>query len=99
MLTLYFSRQSIRSSSIWVDYYVNSLFSPDSQRDPDFCIVARVEAFIAGWGLEEVLKRSNAYADAGADAILMHSKRSDPSEIKLFMEAWNNKVTSQGSFI
>ena len=80
-------------SSIWVDCYVKSLFSSDSQRDPDFCIVARVEAFIAGWGLEEVLKRSHAYADAGADAILMHSKRSDPSEIKLFMEAWNNKVT------
>lgn len=66
--------------------------SSDSQRDPDFCIVARVEAFIAGWGLDEVLRRSHAYADAGADAILMHSKRSDPSEIKAFMEAWNNKV-------
>lgn len=64
----------------------------DSQKDPDFQIVARVEAFIAGWGLDEVLKRSHAYADAGADAILMHSKRSDPSEIKLFMDAWNNKT-------
>ena len=64
----------------------------DSQRDPDFQIVARVEAFIAGWGLDEVLKRSHAYADAGADAILMHSKRADPSEIKLFMENWNNKT-------
>lgn len=64
----------------------------DSQRDPDFSIVARVEAFIAGWGLEEALKRSHAYADAGADAILMHSKLSDPSEIQAFMEAWNNKT-------
>lgn len=64
----------------------------DSQRDPDFCIVARVEAFIAGWGLDEVLRRSHAYADAGADAILMHSKRSDPTEIKAFMDAWNNKT-------
>jgi len=64
----------------------------DSQKDPDFCIVARVEAFIAGWGLDEVLRRSHAYADAGADAILMHSKRSDPTEIKAFMDAWNNKT-------
>jgi len=64
----------------------------DSQKDPDFQIVARVEAFIAGWGLDEVLKRSHAYADAGADAILMHSKLADPSEIKLFMENWNNKT-------
>jgi len=31
-----------------------------------------VEAYIAGWGGEEALKRANAYADAGADAILMH---------------------------
>ncbi|XP_047142006.1 phosphoenolpyruvate phosphomutase isoform X1 [Hydra vulgaris] len=64
----------------------------DSQRDPDFCIVARVEAFIAGWGLEEALKRSHAYADAGADAILMHSKKKDPSEIKAFMKEWKNKI-------
>jgi len=64
----------------------------DAQKDPDFSIVARVEAFIAGWGLEEALRRSHAYADAGADAILMHSKLSDPSEIQAFMEAWNNKT-------
>ena len=43
-----------------------------SQTDPAFQVVARVEAFIAGWGLEEALKRPEAYADAGADAILMH---------------------------
>jgi phosphoenolpyruvate phosphomutase len=64
----------------------------DTQRDPDFCVVARVEAFIAGWGLEEALKRANAYADAGADAILMHSKKSDPSDIEAFMKAWNNRA-------
>ncbi|NNK99910.1 MAG: phosphoenolpyruvate mutase, partial [Xanthomonadales bacterium] len=33
----------------------------DSQTDDDFCIVARVEAFIAGWGLDEALKRAEAY--------------------------------------
>lgn len=37
----------------------------DSQRDPDFCVVARVEAFIAGWGLDEALKRAEAYRNAG----------------------------------
>ena len=64
----------------------------DYQLDPDFCIVARVEAFIAGWGLEEALMRATAYADAGADAILMHSKKSDPSDIIAFMDAWNNRA-------
>ncbi|EGR29470.1 phosphoenolpyruvate phosphomutase, putative [Ichthyophthirius multifiliis] len=63
----------------------------DTQKDPDFQVVARVEAFIAGWGLEEALKRATAYKEAGADAILMHSKLNNPSEIKAFMNEWKNK--------
>ena len=53
----------------------------DSQRDPDFCMVARVEALIAGWGVDEALRRAEAYQAAGADAILIHSKRPDADEI------------------
>ena len=63
----------------------------DAATDPDFVVVARVEAFIAGWGLEEALKRAEAYRLAGADAILMHSKRADATEIQAFMEAWDNR--------
>jgi len=63
----------------------------DSQSDPDFCVVARVEALIAGWGMDEALRRAEAYVNAGADAILMHSKRSDPSEIEAFMKVWKNQ--------
>ena len=44
------------------------------RRDPNFSIVARVEALIAGWGMEEALRRAEAYRRAGADAILIHSK-------------------------
>ena len=51
----------------------------DAQTCPDFNVIARVEAFIAGWGLDEALKRAELYADYGADAILMHSKLSDVS--------------------
>ncbi len=64
----------------------------DAQQDPDFCVVARVEAFIAGWGLDEALRRAVAFRNAGADAILMHSKKSDPSDIESFMKAWKNQV-------
>jgi len=64
----------------------------DTQLDSDFQVVARVEAFIAGWGLEEALKRSEAYVAAGADAILMHSAKSNPSEIEAFMKAWNGRA-------
>jgi phosphoenolpyruvate phosphomutase len=64
----------------------------DTQLDPDFVVVARTEAFIAGWGLEEALMRATAYAEAGADAILVHSKRKDSSDIMAFMKHWDNRV-------
>lgn len=63
----------------------------DAQKDEDFCIVARVEAFIAGWGLKEALYRANAYHEAGADAVLMHSKLSEPDEIISFMKEWDDR--------
>ncbi|HEX2829943.1 MAG TPA: phosphoenolpyruvate mutase [Burkholderiales bacterium] len=63
----------------------------DAQGDDDFSIVARVEAFIAGRGLDEALKRASAYHAAGADAILMHSALSVPDEILAFMREWGNR--------
>lgn len=60
----------------------------DSQKDGDFVIVARVEAFIAGWGAPEALRRAELYRQAGADAILVHSKLPNPSEIQTFMKEW-----------
>ena len=61
----------------------------DTQRDADFCIVARLEGFIAGVGLPEVLRRAHLYADAGADALLVHSKRADADEVLAFAAAWD----------
>jgi phosphoenolpyruvate phosphomutase len=60
----------------------------DAQTDPDFCIIARLEGFIAGWGLDEVLQRAHAYAEAGADALLVHSKKATPDQILAFAQAW-----------
>ena len=60
----------------------------DTQNDPNFSIVARVEALIAGWGMEEALRRAEAYRRAGADAILIHSKLSKPDEILTFAREW-----------
>ena len=62
----------------------------DAQRDADFAVVARTEAFISGWGLDEALRRAEAYHEAGADAILVHSKRSDPMEVMDFMARWGD---------
>ncbi|MGB0632644.1 MAG: phosphoenolpyruvate mutase [Alphaproteobacteria bacterium] len=62
----------------------------DSQTDPDFVLVARVEALISGWGLDEALKRAHAYREAGADAVLIHSKQSSANEIMSFMREWDD---------
>lgn len=60
----------------------------DTQQDASFSIVARVEALIAGWGMDEALRRAEAYRRAGADAILIHSKLSKPDEIVTFAKEW-----------
>lgn len=64
----------------------------DTQNDGDFNVVARVEAFIAGWGLQEALRRAEAYRQAGADAVLIHSKKNNPSDIEMFMKEWGNRL-------
>jgi phosphoenolpyruvate phosphomutase len=63
----------------------------DAQTDSDFCIIARVEAFICGWGLAEALRRAEAYRQAGADGILIHSALSVPDEILAFKQEWGNR--------
>ena len=63
----------------------------DAQRDPDFCLVARLEGFIAGWGIDEMLLRAEAYHLAGADALLIHSKKATPDQVLAFAKAWANR--------
>jgi phosphoenolpyruvate phosphomutase len=64
----------------------------DARVDRDFVIISRTEAFIAGEGLEMALQRAHAYADAGADAILVHSKAKDYGEIRSFADRWNGRL-------
>jgi phosphoenolpyruvate phosphomutase len=64
----------------------------DTQQCPDFVVVARVESFIAGRGLDEALRRAEAYHEAGADAILIHSARSQPGEILSFKREWGGRL-------
>ncbi len=60
----------------------------DSQLDDEFSIIARVEAYIAGFDLKEAIKRAEAYRMAGADGILIHSALSNPSQILEFAKEW-----------
>jgi len=63
-----------------------------AQKNPDFMVIARIEALIAGWGQEEAQMRAHRYADAGADAIFIHSKSKDPQEIIEFVDHWDIEV-------
>jgi len=59
-----------------------------AQESELFVLIARVEALIAGHGVPAALERASAYAEAGADAILIHSKDKTLGEIEDFLEGW-----------
>ncbi len=63
-----------------------------ARRSRHFTVIARTEALIAGLGMEEALRRAEAYAEAGADAILVHSKARDFSELRSFADSWKGAV-------
>lgn len=82
-------RQELASVSEFVG---KILAAKNAQTSKDFMVIARIEALIAGWGMEEALRRASAYADAGVDAILIHSKSKLPDEIKEFMRCWKGRL-------
>ena len=49
-------------------------------------IVARIESLILEQGMEDALARADAYVKAGADGIMIHSRRKEPDEIFAFVE-------------
>ena len=63
----------------------------DAQTDENFTVIARIEALIAGRGMHEALERGEAYHKAGADAVLIHSKKKDGLEIREFLREWGGR--------
>ena len=63
-----------------------------AQRTTDFMVIARTEALIAGLDVPEALHRADAYANAGADAILVHSKARTVLPVAEFLSAWTRRV-------
>ena len=62
-----------------------------AQRTKEFMICARIESLILELGMEDALTRAFAFVDAGADAIMIHSRKKDPAEIKEFLEKFRAK--------
>lgn len=62
-----------------------------AQKTKEFMICARIESLILERGMEDALERAFAFSEAGADAIMIHSRKKDPSEIFEFVEKFRNK--------
>ena len=65
-----------------------------AQRTKEFMICTRIESLILEKGLDDALERAFAFAEAGADAIMIHSRKKDPSEIQAFIEGFRAKDTT-----
>lgn len=65
-----------------IDGFCNKIMIGKNARiTSDFMIIARIESLILEKGLDDALKRAHAYIKAGADAIMIHSKKKEPDEM------------------
>jgi len=74
------------------EFVAKILAAKEAKQDENFLVIARIEALISGLGMQEALKRADAYEKAGADAILIHSKEKNPDEIFEFTESWKGNI-------
>jgi len=74
------------------EFVAKIIAAREAKKDKDFLIIARTEALIAEQGFEEAKKRAKAYEKAGADAILIHSKKNTPEEVFEFADSWGGSV-------
>ena len=65
-----------------------------AQKTKEFMICARIESLILEQGMEDALTRAFAYTDAGADAIMIHSRKKDPAEIFEFVAKFREQNTT-----
>lgn len=61
-----------------------------AQRTKDFMIIARIESLILERGMDDALKRAVSFVEAGADGIMIHSRKKDPAEIFEFCERFRS---------
>jgi len=74
------------------EFVAKIIAGKEAKINKNFMIIARTEALIAGLGVDEAIKRATAYENAGADAILIHSKSDTPKEVFEFCNLWKGVV-------
>jgi phosphoenolpyruvate phosphomutase len=73
-----------------IDNFCNKIrYGKKAQLTEDFMIIARIESLILEKGMSDALKRASAYTEAGADAIMIHSKKKEPEEVLEFCDKYN----------
>lgn len=79
-----------------IEYFCNKIkLGKRARVTDDFMVIARIESLILGAGSDDALARAKAYIEAGADAIMIHSKKRTPGEIFDFCRIYsklNNRV-------
>ena len=74
------------------EFVAKIIAAREAKKDNNFLLIARTEALIAEKGMDEAKKRATAYEKAGADAILIHSKKNSPDEVFEFADTWKGNV-------
>ena len=74
------------------DFAAKILAANEAKQNKAFVVIARIEALISGVGIEQAIKRAYAYEKAGADLILIHSKKITPEEIFEFSDSWKGST-------
>ena len=81
-----------RQELVRIEEFQGKIAAARAARSGELVVVARTEALIAGLGQDEALRRAAAYAEAGADLVLVHSRQRTPEEIERFIAAWSGIV-------
>lgn len=87
-----FGNEVVQTQASIEDFSAKIAAGKKAQRTKDFMICARIESLILEKGMDDAIERAKAFTDAGADAIMIHSRKKDPAEIFEFIEryrTWN----------
>jgi len=76
-----FGTEVAQTQSTIEDFSTRLTIGKQAQITEDFMVIARIESLILEKGMEDAVTRAQAYIDAGADAIMIHSRRKEPDEI------------------
>ena len=88
-----FGNEVVQTQASISDFSAKIAAGKKAQRTKDFMICARIESLILEKGMEDALERAFAFTEAGADAIMIHSRKKDPAEIFEFVEKYRTQNT------